>query len=286
MSHIIFNSLAHSSFDELYAGHLKAFKDYPFQWSKEALHKTIHRRGFDPSLSFAAFDNNEIVSFTWNGIGQYKGLPTAYDTGTGTAEDYRGKGLASKIFEYSIPFLKEAGIKQYILEVLEDNDKAISVYSKQGFKVCRKFDCFRVNSNKWVLTQKTTPKNIHLKHIDLSYQKQMEKLLDFDLSWQNNFAALLKNPNDFKTVGAFYDSHFVGYGIIEPKSGDVPQLAVAKAHRKQGIGSFILSELKKLNEADIVKVVNIPSNQETIIQFVRKRGIPKLVSQFEMIRGI
>ncbi len=283
---MIIRSLAHCSFDELYAGHLKAFKEYPFQWSKEALQKTIHRRGFDASLSFGAFDKDELLSFTWNGIGEFKGLPTAYDTGTGTAEEYRGKGLASQIFEHSIPFLKEDGIKQYILEVLEENEKAFSVYSKQGFEVSRKFDCFRVNSNDWILPQHLSPKHIQLKDIDLSYQKQMKPMIDFDLSWQNNFAALNKNPSDFKVIGAFEDDSLVGYGIIEPQSGDVPQLAVSKTRRRNGIGSSLLNDLKKLNKADILKVINIPSDQEEIKSFVLNNGIPKLVSQYEMLKLI
>jgi ribosomal protein S18 acetylase RimI-like enzyme len=102
----------------------------------------LKRRGFNPDLSFAAFDNNEIVSFTFNGIGNFNGIPTAYDTGTGTLKSHRGKGLATQIFEYSIPYLREAGIRQYLLEVLQHNTKAVSVYKNLGFKTSREFNYF------------------------------------------------------------------------------------------------------------------------------------------------
>ena len=36
-----------------------------------------------PRLSFAAFDGERIAAFTLNGRGNFNGLPTAYDTGTG-----------------------------------------------------------------------------------------------------------------------------------------------------------------------------------------------------------
>ena len=111
-------SLAKISFDEIFETHLRAFKDYPFQWSKEGLQKTIHRRGYDASISFGAIYESELVGFTLNGIGKFNGLKTAYDTGTGTVEEHRGKGLASKIFEHSISFLKAAGVQKYILEVV------------------------------------------------------------------------------------------------------------------------------------------------------------------------
>lgn len=276
-------SLANISFDQIYETHLKAFKDYPFQWSKEALEKTIYRRGYDASISFGAFHKNELVSFTLNGIGTYNSLKTVYDTGTGTIEEFRGKGLATQIFEFSIPHLKNMGVQQYVLEVLEDNEKAISVYSKQGFYVSRKFDCFRVNSNDWKLE---TVKNneVEFKEIDFNYQAQMTSMIDFNLSWQNNFQALAKQPSDFKLIGVFHQKILIAYGIIEPETGDISQLAVKKDFRRNRIGSILLNELKKLNKADIIKVVNIESNQDAIITFLTNNGIPKIVSQFEMIR--
>ena len=224
------------------------------------------------------------MSFTWNGIGLFKGIPTVYDTGTGTLEEYRGIGLASRIFEHSVPYLKAAGIQQYILEVLEENQKAISVYSKQGFKTTRTFDCFRVNVNEWKIPEIKSPAVIQLREIDLSYQSEMESMLDFELSWQNNFEALRKNPLDFTILGAFYHNTLVAFGIIEPSSGDIPILAVRENERKKGIGSWIFQELIMYNQSDIIKVVNIESNQAAIVKFLLKNNIPKLVTQFEMKR--
>ena len=279
-------SLANSTFDELFDCHIEAFKDYPFQWSKAALQKTIHRRGYDPVLSFGAFYENKLVAFTWNGVGMFNNIKTAYDTGTGTIEEYRGKGLASKIFEHSIAFLKAAGIQQYILEVLTENEKAFSVYRKQGFETTRIFDCFRTNSNEWQVPEVNGHNEITLKEIGFGYRQQMEAMIDFNLSWQNNFQALLKNPDDFIVIGAFNNDALIGYGILEPASGDIPQLAVAKNERRKGIGSIILAKLQQLNKADIVKVVNIPSTETGIIDFVTKNGIPKIVSQYEMVKRI
>jgi ribosomal protein S18 acetylase RimI-like enzyme len=218
-----------------------------------------------------------------NGIGNFNELKTVYDTGTGTVEEHRGIGLASKIFEYSIPFLKAEGVQQYILEVLEENEKAISVYAKQGFTVSRKFDCFRINTEDWKL-QTANNYEVEMREIDFNYQSQMETMIDFNLSWQNNFQALLKQQNSFKLIGAFHQNNLVAYGIIEPETGDIPQLAVNKNFRRNGIGTMLLNELKIINRASIVKVVNIETNQEAIISFMTKNGIPKIVSQFEMIK--
>ena len=278
-------SLSELSFEVIFKAFTKAFKDYPFQWTKEEVQNGHYRRGYNASISFGAFYNKELVSFTFNGLGAFNGRRTAYDIGTGTIEEHRSKGLASKIFEYSIPFLKAEGVEQYVLEVLEDNEKAISVYTKQGFNVSRKFDCFRVNVADWNL-KTAINYDIEFREIDFNYQSQMEAMIDFNLSWQNNFQALSKKPSDFKMVGAFHQNDLVGYGIIEPETGDIPQLAVQRDYRRNGIGSTLLNELKKINRAPIAKVVNIESNQKEIISFIINSGLPRIVSQFEMIKLI
>lgn len=280
-----FRSMAHTSFDAIYECYLNAFKGYPFQWTQEALYKTIQRRGYEPSLSFGAFYDKKLVSFTLNGIGLFHGKQTAYDTGTGTMEEHRGQGLASGIFEYSLPYLKSSGIKQYLLEVLEENKTAFSIYKKQGFEVSRTFDCFRVNSKEWFLHAKEVER-ISLNEIDFSLQPKMESMFEGILSWQNSFESLRRNARDFKVIGAFHKNDLVGYGIIDVESGDIPQLAVGEAFRRRGIGTMILYRLKQLNQSEICKVINIEKEETNTIAFILACGIPKIVSQYEMIKHL
>lgn len=91
-------NLEHTDFDTIFEGFEKAFSDYAIRFEKNEVHSMLERRGFDPKLSFAAFCNGEIVAFTLNGIGTFDGVLTAYDTGTGTRKEFRGQGLANKIF--------------------------------------------------------------------------------------------------------------------------------------------------------------------------------------------
>ena len=96
-------SLENTCFGTLFEAFGQAFADYEVQLDETQLRRMLRRRGFDPRLSFAAFDGERIAAFTLNGTGNFNGLPTAYDTGTGTLEAYRGQGLAAKVFEHSIP---------------------------------------------------------------------------------------------------------------------------------------------------------------------------------------
>ncbi len=140
-------SLENISNDVLFEAFQEAFKDYEMQLSQSELELMLQRRGFTPELSFGAFSDEKLVSFTFNGTGSFNDLLTAYDTGTGTIEEYRGKGLASRIFKYSIPHLKNAGISQYLLEVLQHNSNAVSLYKKLGFEISREFNYFMESSS-------------------------------------------------------------------------------------------------------------------------------------------
>ncbi|MDR1504997.1 MAG: GNAT family N-acetyltransferase, partial [Prevotella sp.] len=141
-------SLSETDFGVIFHAFNQAFADYEIQLNRQQLQTMVKRRGYNPGLSFAAFEGNEIVAFTLNGTGNFNGIATAYDTGTGTLKRYRGKGLATQIFEYSIPYLREQNIKQYLLEVLQHNTKAVSVYKNIGFEVSREFNYFRQENEK------------------------------------------------------------------------------------------------------------------------------------------
>lgn len=97
-------NLEHTDFETIFHGFKKAFADYEIHFEKEEVRSMLKRRGYNPQLSFAAFDNDEIVAFTLNGTGTFNGVLTAYDTGTGTIKQYRGQSIAGKIFTHSSLF--------------------------------------------------------------------------------------------------------------------------------------------------------------------------------------
>jgi GNAT superfamily N-acetyltransferase len=279
-------SLAGTDPEIIFRAFEQAFIDYEVQINREQFMAMIIRRGFDPALSFAAFENGEIVSFTLNGTGTFNGKYTAYDTGTGTLMDHRGKGLATKIFEYSIPWLEKNKIEQYLLEVLQHNTKAVSVYSKLGFEVTREFYYF---------VQKNEEINNEVRAIDLNFQVRkidtvdvisLEGFRDFDPSWQNSFEAIGRIPGDFVTLGAYDGKRLCGYCIFEPASGDLPQIAVELDSRRKGIAGLLLGEALRLNKSKIVKIINTEISCTSITGFLESKNIGVTGKQFEMIRKL
>lgn len=51
-----------------------------------------------------------------------------------TKKDFQGRGFAKMLFLRAIDDLKNSGIKRLLLEVRDNNEKAIGLYSSLGFK--------------------------------------------------------------------------------------------------------------------------------------------------------
>lgn len=279
-------SLSETDFGVIFHAFNQAFADYEIQLDRQQLQTMVKRRGFNPGLSFAAFEGNEIVAFTLNGTGNFNGIETAYDTGTGTLKEYRGKGLATQIFEYSIPYLREQNIKQYLLEVLQHNTKAVSVYKNIGFEVSREFNYFRQENKKIKNDIKTSDIPCSIKQINIRDFDFLPDFRDFYPSWQNSFESINRASNDFVSLGAFIQNKLAGYCVFEPVSGDITQIAVDKQYRREGIASLLLREMTGLNKNQAVKIINTDISCSSITAFLKSKNIEITGMQYEMIREI
>ena len=212
-------TLEHIDFDTLFQSFEKAFADYEIHFEKDEVRSMLNRRGYNPRLSFAAFVNDEIVAFTLNGTGTFNGIPTAYDTGTGTLKKYRGNSIARKIFTHSIPFLKKEGISQYLLEVLQNNNKAIAVYRQMNFEVTREFDCFRQIIKH--IDNQTVNTDCLIKQVDTNYIRLAQRYCDFDPSWQNSIESIERGISELTCLGAFINDKMVGHCVFDVHTGDL-----------------------------------------------------------------
>ena len=263
----------------------KAFADYeePFDMTVHQLQYMIERRGFNPELSFGAFDNDELVGFTLNGIGMWNDELTAYDTGTGIVKAYRKQGIATQIFDESLPILKEHGIKQYLLEVIKTNTKAFDLYKKAGFEVLREFDYFV--SPIELLNINFNQKTHHFK-IEQMNEPQWElfsTFWDFYPSWQNSKDSVIKKLDSFKLSEIFDAEKIVGYGIIESHTGDIPQFAIATNYRRKGLGTALFKTFCDNTKSGILKIINTDIKDKGTKTFLENLGFKAGFGQFEML---
>ncbi|MDR1756367.1 MAG: GNAT family N-acetyltransferase [Culturomica sp.] len=279
-------SLGQTDVETIFKAFSQAFADYDVQVNREQLRAMWKRRGFSPDLSFAAFEGKEMVSFTLNGVGYFDGISTAYDTGTGTLKEHRGKGLATGIFEYAVPHLQAANIEQYLLEVLQHNTKAVAVYRKLGFEATREFNYFVWKNEELHNEVKEMDERFSVDRIEVEKYPFITDFWDFYPSWQNSFESIKRAKGDFMGWGVFFEKRLVGYVVFEPDSGDVTQIAVDKAHRRKGIASLLLREAGKFNRIATTKLLNTDVSCTSIVDFLKAKNVGISGKQFEMIKKI
>lgn len=279
-------SLEKTDFEKVFKAFSMAFADYEIQLTVDELKSMLKRRGFRPDLSFGIFVEDDIIAFTLNGVGIYNKIQMAYDTGTGTLKEYRGQGLATKIFEYSIPFFKENNINHYLLEVLQHNPKAVSIYQRIGFKVTREFNYFVFKNDELNNDHINSPSKYQISRFDISNYNKISEFWDFTPSWQNSFESINRSNEKFINLGVFSDDQLLGYCIFEPNSGDISQLAVDLKHRRNGIASLLLREVCRLNKNSKIKLINSDVCCSSIVNFFKSKNIDISGKQFEMIKDL
>lgn len=281
-------SLAGISADEVTAAFLAAFADYGLQLDDKSLWDMLKRRGARMDMSFAAISGGKVVSFIINGIGEYGGKQTAYDTGTGTVKEMRGLGLTDRIFNHAASCLRKAGIERYLLEVLTDNVAALKIYKRQGFEVLRELDCFTAATDRTILNLEPMANTaVRIATVSVEEVANHADFFDFAPSWQNSLESIRRHPEAF-TVLAAYDEREnpIGIGGSETAYGDVTLLAVDKRMRRNGVGSRLLLELLRENRLSMAKVLNIWHGCAEMSAFLMRAGFTLSCRQYEMVKPL
>src|SRR4051794_13604048 len=131
--------LGEEHFAELYATFTEAFSDYvyPFALTESQFRNHLVLNGVDLNRTAGCFVDERLVGFTLNGFGDWGGIPTVYDAGTGVTAPYRRRGICSSMFDMMLPKFKNEGIGQCLLEVITSNAAAVRLYEKLGFHITR-----------------------------------------------------------------------------------------------------------------------------------------------------
>ncbi|WP_300464939.1 GNAT family N-acetyltransferase [Desulfobacula sp.] len=282
---MIIKPLTNTPIEQIHEAFLAAFSDYeePVMFSVQQLKHMIERRGYEPDISYGAFENENLVGFTLNGLGEWNGRLTAYDTGTGIQKEYRSKGIATQIFEASLPVLKEKQIDQYLLEVIQINTSAVDLYKKLGFKISRTFDYYVASKKDFPEFKSKPGPGLTIKEIQTPDWQFLKTFWDMIPSWQNSIYAVERKKDCFKIFTICDGNTIVGYGIIEPATGDIPHLAISKSCRRNGYGTALLFHLIDQLDQDPFKLINIDSTLDTFKAFTKNLNLPPGHGQFEMM---
>lgn len=264
-----------------------AFADYAVSFSRDQLESMLQRRGFTPALSAAVVNDGSIIAFVLNGVAEYHGKLTAYDIGTGTLPEFRGRRLTDRLIEHCREEFSLAGVQSCLLEVLSNNEPAIAIYKRQGYSVTREFICHTAQASELRVTPAEHP-ICKISEADVDAIEPLAGFCDFVPSWQNGMASIRRGYTRLRCFLAIVDGEEspVGYGVIDPTQGDIAQIAVARNWRRKGVARSLLAEMLGCNQATVVKALNIESTCRSLPAFLSAFGIGESSRQFEMMRTI
>lgn len=265
------------NFEELHRCFLLAFSDYvvTLQPTPDRLLELMTRRGADLSLSVGAFERSNLIGFNLNAVRTYQNELTVYDVATGVVPDFRGSGIAGRLFEMSLPVFLSRGAAKYVLEVIESNQRAIKTYEKAGFSLSRRLDCFTMN-------QARASGAATIREMEPDWNL-FETFKDWNPSWQNSDDSIRHSRDTHIVLGAFFENQVIGYAILYPRTGDVPQFAVHRNFRQRGFGAALLHQISTRTEAGVrPRFMNIDGGARGDHQFLENCGAVQFISQLEM----
>ena len=258
-----------------------AFADYivPFQLDAEQLQFKMMSEDVLPEYSAGVFDAGRMVAFIMHGFRAGSAKKIVYNAGTGTLPAYRGKGLVSKMYDYLLPFLKEQQIDQLVLEVIEENQRAIHAYNKNGFSIRRKLLCFG-----GTLQVSSTPGVYTTRPLDTLDRDVLRSFWDIEPAWQNAMATM--DNIKPKAIGAFAGDELIGYILFNPDRNRLYQLAVAPRYRGRRVAAQLLYHLQQELPQQKIQWNNLDEAATGLKLFLQKQGLVNEINQFEMIRNL
>ena len=268
---------------------MEAFADYQMDASGTTEERLLLRMGknaVDFDASVGAYDSEKLVGFTMIGIDNWGDSLVAFDAGTGIVPEFRKQGLAKAMFDHALPGLRERGVTQFVLEVLQGNEPAIKAYTKSGFEISREFRCFAGDLSQ--LRAQTISISPTIREASLQEIEPLEQDADWTPSFENRRTIPHQNEGLVVHYGAFDGDRCIGAIGYIPSLHWVQTLVVAKSHRRTGIGSALLHHLAATlpEEAKRLPIINVDRSDPGMEAFFETLGFAHLVDQFEMTRSL
>ena len=274
---------------QIYRAFMEAFADYAMDSAgtqEESLLLRMSKNDVDYQASVGAYDGDRLVGFTLIGIDRVDGILTAYDAGTGIIPDFRGQGLASRMFDHALPELEARGVERFLLEVLQSNEPAIKAYQKSGFAIAREFRCYI--AGKEHLLSLPGGADIDVRFTDAASFENLIPEADWTPSFENRFTAHRAIPDHVMFLGAYDEGNCVGTIAYCEKLNWLLSLLVKRSYRRHGIGRALLRHLAGTLPDSVTKLaaLNVDGQDAGMQAFFEAAGFTHLIDQYEMGRAL
>lgn len=272
-----YQNLKNVSYREIASCLNLAFSDYyiPIQFTESQIPHFFKASGVDEKLSFGAFSDSQMIGFIFNSCSIYNGQKAAFDVGTGVIPEERGKKVFTNLFKFTEQELKKYQIEKYYLEVLQQNDRAVSLYKKQGFSIVREFVVLNAcNSAKETVHDKV--KYLSFNEFDFNKIKHCKFVKP---SYEHSDNILKLNP-DFYNIAYVEDGMISAFCVFAKENGQILQLGYRNI---QDLRLIVQCLLLTFNN---IAAKNIDMKESQVLEMLYSIGFKQVTKQFEMVKNI
>lgn len=220
--------------------------------------------------SYGMFDGEQLIGFIINGIDERNNKQVAFNTGTGVIAKYRGQKIIDQLYEYALPKFKNKEISHCLLEVIQENYRAIRVYQRIGFSIVKNYLCFKGKLP--VSSYETTIKQVALSEI--------QNFQEHTYAWDNCNAALNVNPTTYEAYEVMKQGQAkIGFFVINLVSGILHQCEVY-AVKKSEHWDLLFDGIAQINR--VIRIINLPDTSTNLHQKLLAMEMENDINQYEM----
>lgn len=255
-----------------------AFSDYylPIRLNEDALAGICKASGVDEKLSFAAFQGDQMVGVLLHSRGVYRGKNVMFDVAAGIVPEHRGKKVFTNLFSLAEQEARRQGVEACCLEVLQQNEKAIALYQKQGFSVCREFVVLQADASRCTVS---ASENVEFTDYEpLSFQKDVFCHCPLP-SYEHSDAVIRQNP-ELYGLALVKRGEQAAFCLYTKADGSIVQMGYQNIEELE----VILQNL--LVHYGAVTAKNIDAEEQEVLKLLCRLGFKEVARQFEMEKQI
>lgn len=271
-----YQCLASQSYTEIADCLNLAFCDYalPIQMTPEQVKAFFTSSVADLRLSYGSFYDNRLIGFMVNACSVYNGERAVFDVATGVVPEHRGKKVFTNLFPFAAGELQKQGVEKYYLEVLQQNQKAIHAYQKQGFAVCRAFSVLKASHR----TPDSDACSIAQVDLDAFDFEKAHQCVCVPPSFENSTGILMRNPASFGVAYREQENGIGAFCVFHKQRGQLMQLSFADLAQLKKVLQWLFSQYPEI----VIK--NIDKSYPQVMELLVSLGAREVTEQFEMVK--
>ena len=269
-------SLATCPIDKILHCFYEAFSTYELKMPEDTKYWVwrFNAARVDYSMSFGAFENDEMIAFIIIGIDSINGVKTAFNSGTGVIERQRGRKIVDQLYSHAIPVWRNRGVALCSLEVLTSNDIAIRVYERIGFEKFRTL-------HSYIKEIDIVNSDVIAEQMDIDIMLNIPSINQTRYSWDYTNKALVQSPGSIRAYAVINSANkMFGYFLLNTQHRSICQLELVGDENVDDWRA-LLTGLNQIWEGSL-KLNNVDYRRVHLIEALKALNWDNHVNQFEM----